>query len=153
MSHNTFVEIKNDATSAIDEIIEKIGEAMSKVSELSSSISGLNNMEVSISGARAGVRGFTGGGMPEMGELFVARENGPEFVGSFGSRTAVANNDQIVQGITNGVYAANMEIVSVLNEVRNLLSDIKEKDMSISLDGRELISGIDERRSRNGFSF
>lgn len=153
MSHNTFVEIKNDATSAIDEIIEKIGEAMSKVSELSSSISGLNNMEVSISGARARVRGFAGGGMPEMGELFVARENGPEFVGSFGSRTAVANNDQIVQGITNGVYAANMEIVSVLNEVRNLLSDIKEKDMSISLDGRELISGIDERRSRNGFSF
>lgn len=153
MSHNTFVEIKNDATSAIDEIIEKIGEAMSKVSELSSSISGLNNMEVSISGARAGVRGFAGGGIPEMGELFVARENGPEFVGSFGSRTAVANNDQIVQGITNGVYAANMEIVSVLNEVRNLLSDIKEKDMSISLDGRELISGIDERRSRNGFSF
>lgn len=153
MSHNTFTEIKNDATAALDEVISKIEEAMSKISELSSSISGMSNIEISLSGARAGIRGFAGGGMPEMGELFVARESGPEFVGTFGSRTAVANNDQIVQGITNGVSIANMEVVSVLNDVRNLLHDIREKDMSISLDGRELISGIDERRSRNGFSF
>lgn len=153
MSHNTFTEIKNDATAALDEVISKIEEAMSKISELSSSISGMSNIEISLSGARAGIRGFADGGMPEMGELFVARESGPEFVGTFGSRTAVANNDQIVQGITNGVSIANMEVVSVLNDVRNLLHDIREKDMSISLDGRELISGIDERRSRNGFSF
>ena len=39
--------------------------------------------------------------------MFIARENGlPEYVGSFGNRTAVANNDQIVEGITAGVARA-----------------------------------------------
>ena len=41
-----------------------------------------------------------------MGELFVAREAGPELVGTMGGRTAVANNDQIVEGIKRGVYEA-----------------------------------------------
>lgn len=37
-----------------------------------------------------------------MGELFVAREAGPELVGSIGNRTAVANNDQIVEAVPKG---------------------------------------------------
>ena len=43
------------------------------------------------------------GGFLNQGEVFVAREAGPEMVGTINGRTAVANNDQIVQGITNGV--------------------------------------------------
>lgn len=39
------------------------------------------------------------GGFPDTGELFIAREAGAEMVGSIGGRTAVANNDQIVEGI------------------------------------------------------
>lgn len=46
------------------------------------------------------------GGFVDEGEMFVARESGPEMVGSIGGRTAVANNDQIVEGIANGVYDA-----------------------------------------------
>lgn len=50
---------------------------------------------------------YATGGFPESGELFFARENGlPEMVGAIGSRTAVANNDQIVEGISSGVYRA-----------------------------------------------
>jgi len=45
------------------------------------------------------------GGFPTTGELFIAREAGPEMVGSMGGKTAVANNDQIVSGITQGVFA------------------------------------------------
>lgn len=46
------------------------------------------------------------GGFVGQGELFIAREAGPELVGSIGGRTAVANNDQIVESVSRGVAAA-----------------------------------------------
>jgi hypothetical protein len=50
--------------------------------------------------------GFASGGFPDEGQLFVARESGPEMVGTVGGRTAVANNDDIVAGIRDGVFEA-----------------------------------------------
>lgn len=52
------------------------------------------------------LRAYAMGGFPQMGEMFIAREAGPELVGSIGRKTAVANNDQIVSGIESGVYRA-----------------------------------------------
>ena len=49
---------------------------------------------------------FAIGGFPTEGELFIAREQGPEMVGSINGRTAVANNDQIVESISIGVARA-----------------------------------------------
>lgn len=49
---------------------------------------------------------YADGGFPTMGEMFIARENGPELVGNINGRTAVANNGEIVQGIAQGVYNA-----------------------------------------------
>lgn len=46
------------------------------------------------------------GGIVNEGQMFVARERGPELVGSIGRKTAVANNDQIIAGIESGVYRA-----------------------------------------------
>lgn len=48
------------------------------------------------------------GGFPSMGEFFLARERGPELVGRIGSKNAVANNDQIITGVSRGVYNAMM---------------------------------------------
>ena len=47
------------------------------------------------------------GGFPEIGQLFIANEAGPELVGRMGSKTAVANTSQIVDGISVGVSQAN----------------------------------------------
>lgn len=59
------------------------------------------------------VSGYATGGYPASGEMFIARENGiPEMVGSIGGRTAVANNDQIVEAISVGVYNAYMDAMS-----------------------------------------
>lgn len=56
---------------------------------------------------------FASGGYPETGQLFLARENGiNEMIGRIGNRSAVANNDQIVQAITNAVAPAVYEAVS-----------------------------------------
>lgn len=50
---------------------------------------------------------FAKGGFPKKAQLFFAREDGkPEFVGMQGSKTAVANNDQIVESVSDGVYRA-----------------------------------------------
>lgn len=49
---------------------------------------------------------YANGGFPDMGQLFVAREAGAEMVGQIGGRTAVANNDDIVQAVSEGVYKA-----------------------------------------------
>ena len=47
----------------------------------------------------------------QSGEIFVAREAGPELVGSIGGNTAVVNNDQIVASVSAGVAQA---VASVL---------------------------------------
>lgn len=49
---------------------------------------------------------FADGGFPAQGQMFVAREAGPELVGSIGNRSAVVNNDQIVDSVSRGVYQA-----------------------------------------------
>ena len=46
------------------------------------------------------------GGFVDQGQLFVAREAGPELVGRIGNKTAVANQDQIVEAVADGVYRA-----------------------------------------------
>lgn len=52
-------------------------------------------------GTNSPVSGHASGGFPKSGQMFVAREDGiPEMVGSWGGRAAVANNQQITQGIT-----------------------------------------------------
>ncbi len=49
------------------------------------------------------------GGLVSPGQLFVAREAGPELVGNFGARTGVMNNNQIVESVSRGVYSAVKE--------------------------------------------
>ena len=46
------------------------------------------------------------GGILEAGQMFIARERGPELVGSFGSRSGVMNNGQIVEAVSRGVFEA-----------------------------------------------
>ena len=53
-------------------------------------------------------RQYASGGFPEMGEMFIARENGAELVGTINGKTAVANNEQITEGIARAVYGAMM---------------------------------------------
>ena len=55
---------------------------------------------------------YAEGGFPAEGQMFIAREAGPEMVGSIGNRTAVANNDQIVESVSKGVYQAVVQAMS-----------------------------------------
>lgn len=86
------------------------------------------------------VRGFQMGGIPNTGELFVARENGkPEFVGSFGNKAAVANNEQIVTAVANGVSMANESIKNAIENQTNILADtINNKDVNVQIGDRQI---------------
>ena len=92
------------------------------------------------------------GGFPEDG-LFFANHN--EMVGQFSNgKTAVANNEQIVAGIREGVKAAVAEALApYLSDIADSNREIAEKDTSFTVDGRELVKAITEREARNGFSF
>ncbi len=54
------------------------------------------------------LKAYAQGGFPTKGDLFLANERTPEYVGSIGGQPAVANNDQIVDGISAGVAKAIM---------------------------------------------
>lgn len=85
---------------------------------------------------------YANGGFPESGQMFIAREAGPEMVGTMGGRTAVANNDQIVQGIAGGVSSAMVGQNQLLAEQNRLLRQILEKDTSVRLDGAAVAKSI-----------
>ena len=83
--------------------------------------------------------------------------NHTELVGQFANgKTAVANNLQIEKGIEEaayrGVSRANMENREQENLLRELIRAVKD-GKRIVIDGRELVSVVEARQSRNGFSF
>ena len=81
---------------------------------------------------------YASGGYPETGEIFIAREAGPEMVGTIGQRTAVANNDQIVSGIQSGVENANVSVVAALYQLISVAEKIAEKDTTVEIDGEAI---------------
>ena len=86
---------------------------------------------------------FENGGFPDHGQMFIAREAGPELVGQIGSRTAVANNNQIICGIAGGVREANEELISVARSIaREVVRAIQEKDSNVYFDGKKVTGRI-----------
>lgn len=131
----------NKAVSIVSNAVSRIRSALSNINSLVSNT--INNMNTRINSAinsmnsrvdRAVSRAqsrmnsvhtgglfsfsfFANGGFPESGELFFARENGiPEMVGSIGGNTAVANNEDIVNAVSQGVAEA---MISVLSQNQN----------------------------------
>lgn len=112
--------------------------AKEKVSDLFDEIkrrNAIENIGVSI-GTMGDIPGFATGGYPTEGELFLAREAGPELVGKIGSRTAVANNDQIVDGVANGVSNANIGVINAVMAIGNMITKaVNDKETNSYMDG------------------
>lgn len=78
------------------------------------------------------LQGFASGGFPDEGQLFMAREAGPEMVGTVGGRTAVATNNDIVAAVSAGVANA------VSSAMGNRDGSVNVK---VYLDSREIKNG------------
>jgi phage-related protein len=108
--------------------------------------SAFNKVNTGGRGRSNGIRGwnaptaYASGGYPKTGELFLAREAGAEMVGSIGGRTAVANNDQIVAGIYQGVLAA----------MNNSNKGNTDFDVKVYLDGKQVTSAVEKRQRERG---
>lgn len=94
-----------------------------------------------ISIPRFKVKWYAQGGFPNMGELFIANERGPELVGRMGNRNVVANNNQIISGIAEGVGPAiyNAVLAAMSQSVGGKNGDVH---ITLEIDGGKLVTKI-----------
>ena len=116
-----FNGIKLPSISVSWDTASAVGQALSKLG-----MPGVPNFHVSWNQ-------YANGGFPDEGELYIARENGSEMIGRMGNKNVVANNQQIIDGITRGVASANSQQNALLREQNELLRALLEKDTGISI--------------------
>lgn len=92
------------------------------------------------------------GGSFSTGQVFLARESGPEIVAQVGHKTQVANNDQIVRSIQTATENANAEGNYYLAQAVSLLQRISEKDTTViaSISTDSITNGLDRQNRRSG---
>lgn len=97
------------------------------------------------------VNWYAKGGFPNIGEMFIANENGPEMLGKMGRKNVVANNMQIVDGISRGVTEAMMEYTLAMGGFNNNSSEDMNYQFNITLtmpDGEVLSRQVEKGNIR-----
>ena len=135
-------------TKSVNDLIEDYNDSIREMEEGDSTVRKISFHSIEA----VSIPKYATGGFPEDG-MFFANHN--EMVGEFANgKTAVANNEQIVAGIASGVKSAVAEVLApYLSQIADNTRETADKNMSISLDGRELVNGFNSRSKRNGFSF
>ena len=87
------------------------------------------------------------GGVVDAGQLFIANERGPELVANAGRKTAVMNNDQIVESVSQGVYQAVLAAMRGNNE-----NGSGTQSVNVYLDGKQVYASIEQHRKERGAS-
>ena len=83
-----------------------------------------------------GLYTYASGGYPQTGEYFLAREAGPELVGTIGGKTAVVNNQDIVAAVSQGVASAVASVMSSSNSNR------RDGGFVLNVNGREFMRAV-----------
>ena len=151
---NGAIGMLNGVISGIESLINHAIEALVKLASVVNKIPGVNIDFGSLSLKLPRIPTFQIGGFPEDG-LFMANHN--ELVGQFSNgKTAVASNEMIVAGIEEAAYRGFSRAYEDNSREANLWSEILDavrEGKEISIDGRSLVSAVEERSNRNGFSF
>lgn len=122
---NIFVNIQNGIVSAFKSIVNGLISGINRVvsvpfNALNTALSRLRNISILGLSPFTNIRNVSvpsipylaSGGVVDAGQLFVAREAGPELVANAGRKTAVMNNDQIVESVSQGVYRAFIQAMA-----------------------------------------
>lgn len=148
--YNTFDAIRQTLQQVSDEVTRMLNQMVSDAN----SLAGLTGKKYSHVGGytmqqaqRFNIEMFANGGFPRSGELFVAREAGPELVGSIGGKTAVGGNDQIERAIFNAVLTAMSQAMA------NGSSQPIELNQKIELDGDVIYNNQQRVSARRGINF
>jgi len=160
-----FVDIKDGIVTAFKKVVNGIITGLNKV--IAIPFNGINSALKWIKGIEiVGIKPFSGlktisvpqipllaeGGFPSTGQMFIAREAGPEMVGTIGNKSAVVNNEQIIAGISEGVADANSEQNALLREQNNLLRKLLEKDTVVNavVGTNDIVGGLQRKNRRDG---
>lgn len=92
------------------------------------------------------------GGFPNVGDLFIANEAGPEMVGRMGNRNVVANNMQIAEGIKAAVVDGMMEVFMATNSGNDELPYQLNIKM-VTPDGEVLAQQVERGKARRDARF
>lgn len=148
--YNTFDAIRQTLQQVSDEVTRMLNQMVSDAN----SLAGLTGKKYSHVGGytmqqaqRFNIEMFANGGFPQSGELFIAREAGPELVGSIGGKTAVGGNDQIERAIFNAVLTAMSQAMA------NGSSQPIELNQKIELDGDVIYNNQQKVSARRGINF
>lgn len=136
-------------------LVSAIDDALSVArTALDTGLSSLNSGTFSLTGNYSGsftpttkstIPAYASGGFPKHGQLFIARESGPELVGQIGNRTAVANENQIIEGfdhVNDGVINAVMAIGAMI------VKAVNEKDQNLYISGRQVVKDLEPDQKR-----
>lgn len=153
--NQSFKELNKFSFLAIGEnIVKSISQGINNCSDLiKNSLKNIlqNDIQIStnanIQVTGKAISGFATGGYPEKAQLFYAREDGkPEMVGKIGNQTAVANNEQITEGIANAVYKG---YCAAMNSRIATGGETKVTHISkVYLAEREIGQAVDEYQNR-----
>lgn len=152
---SAFTSMLNTMLSRFETFISRIRSALNTT--LSNFSRSMSSVKVSAAGrvtysnmSPVYITRFATGGFPDIGQLFLAREAGPELVGTMGGRTAVANNEQIEQGIYRATYDANSEQNALLREQNDLLRRLLDKDTTAVISTSDIVNGLSRKNRRDG---
>lgn len=137
----SYETMSRKSVAAIQAIISKIDSIPRKVTTvhtiITKSVSGS-------SGGEGAVKQYASGGYPTQGQMFIARERGPELVGTIGNRSAVVNNNQIVEAVSSGVYSA---VVSAMGQFQQ---GGQGGEFHFYMDGKEMNARIEKVQRERG---
>lgn len=160
-----FVDIKNGIVEAFKKVVNGIITGINKVvsvpfNGINSALQWLKNVNI------LGLTPFSSlktinvpqipllaeGGLVNAGQMFIAREAGAELVGNIGRQTAVMNNEQIVESVSQGVADANAEQNALLREEISILRKLLDKDTNVTayVGTGSLIGGLERKNRRDG---
>ena len=107
----------SDTVSGIVDVVKDTGRAISKVASV---------IPKSAFSLRAD------GGLPPVGEMYIARESGPELVGRIGSHSnAVMNNEQLIDSVARGFEHSNDREVALLEQIARYQRALADKEWTI----------------------
>lgn len=150
LGENMMLNLIKGLTSFLSELT-KVGAEAAKYFSI-----GLNSMDYSANVmAVRSIPAYATGGFPEDG-LFMANHN--ELVGQFANgKTAVVNNEQITKGIKQAAYEGMVQALSdmypYLSEIAQNTRETADKDLSVNIGDRDIVTAYDRGKIRNGFSF
>ena len=95
-----------------------------------------------VNGAWRDIAKYDTGGLPPQGQMFIARERGPELVGNISGHTAVMNNNQIVSSVSAGVYQAVKGAMGNINSGNGVYNIYLDKDHKLGSYTLEQLQGM-----------